>query len=64
MVCDVIVPGCFLLSPVAAKDTSSDILSTERFDLSGRKVGSDAKGLVIEKTRYADGKTVSRKVLK
>lgn len=46
------------------KDNVGEVYSKEYFDISGRKVGADAKGLVIEKTRYANGKTVSRKVLK
>lgn len=53
--------------PLAIKgvtDNAGTALSKEYFDLSGRKVGADAKGLVIEKTRYANGKSVSRKVVK
>lgn len=34
------------------------------YDLSGRRVSANAKGLVIIKTRTADGKTVTRKVIK
>ena len=43
---------------------SAKVAAKEYFDLSGRKVESTAKGLVIEKVRYTDGKTVSRKVVK
>lgn len=43
---------------------SGKVAAKEYFDLSGRKVESSAKGLVIEKVRYTDGKTVSRKVIK
>lgn len=45
-------------------DNMGEVSSKEYFDISGRKVAGNAKGLVIEKTRYANGKTVSRKVLK
>lgn len=53
--------------PLAIKgvaDNAGTALSKEYFDLSGRKVAGNAKGLVIEKTRYANGKSVSRKVVK
>lgn len=43
---------------------SGKVAAKEYFDLSGRKVEASAKGLVIEKVRYTDGKTVSRKVVK
>lgn len=43
---------------------SAKVAAKEYFDLSGRKVENTAKGLVIEKVRYTDGKTVSRKVVK
>lgn len=43
---------------------SGKVAAKEYFDLSGRKVENTAKGLVIEKVRYTDGKTVSRKVVK
>lgn len=43
---------------------SKRVVSKEYYDLSGRKVDSTAKGLVIERVRYADGKTMSRKVVK
>lgn len=46
------------------EDGNGSSISTEYFDISGRKVAGNAKGLVIEKTRYANGKSVSRKVVK
>ena len=41
----------------------SKVSSKAYFDLSGRKVTKNAKGLVIEKVTYANGKTESRKVI-
>lgn len=46
------------------EDNANSVQAKEYFDLSGRKVGSEAKGLVIEKVRYANGTSVSRKVVK
>lgn len=43
---------------------TAKVASKEYFDLSGRKVENTSKGLVIEKITYADGKTLSRKVVK
>lgn len=46
-----------------AKENNA-VVAKEYFDLSGRKVAKNAKGLVIEKQTLANGKTVSRKVVK
>lgn|GEM_PF-4993512 len=55
------------LSNTGIKGVSSEtakVAAKEYFDLSGRKVENTAKGLVIEKVTYTDGKTLSRKVVK
>lgn len=46
------------------KDNVGKTGVVEYFDLSGRKVSGAAKGLVIEKTSYANGMVESRKVVK
>lgn len=45
-------------------DGTSEVVSETFYDLSGRRVSAAAKGIVIVKTRTADGKTVTRKVVK
>lgn len=52
------------IMPFPADGKPEEIVSETFYDLSGRRVSANAKGLVIVKTRTADGKTVTRKVIK
>lgn len=44
--------------------TNKPIVSRECYDLTGRRTSANASGVVIEVTRYTDGTTTSRKVVK
>lgn len=44
--------------------TGNNIISEEYFDLSGRKVGNDAKGILIRRIKTSDGKTQTSKTFK
>ncbi|MDE6353749.1 MAG: hypothetical protein K2L56_01605 [Prevotella sp.] len=62
---EIVITNEFIANGIKGVSTeSAKVAAKEYFDLSGRKVESTAKGLVIEKVRYTDGKTVSRKVVK
>lgn len=61
----VLISSDLLVNGIKGVSTESGkVAAKEYFDLSGRKVENTTKGLVIEKVRYTDGKTVSRKVVK
>ncbi len=42
--------------------TSSSVIATEYYDMTGRKVSTPAHGIYVARQHTADGKTVSRKV--
>lgn len=52
------------LSAVEALSVAAEVLSREFLDIYGRLVSPDEKGLVIERIRYRDGRTVTTKRMK
>ena len=52
------------ISRITASGTEKDAVSTEYYDLSGRRVSGAVKGVSIRKMKFADGTSKSVKVLK
>lgn len=49
---------------VKSATTNGEIRSTEYYDLTGRRLAKPQSGIYIQRTKYADGHTETRKVIK
>ncbi len=49
---------------ISSVENSNDAVSTEYFDLSGRRINNADKGISIMRMKYADGTTKAVKVMK
>lgn len=61
---DIVISNDVISGINGVTEKSKTVVSTEYFDISGRKVDASAEGLIVKKMRYADGTVLSKKVVK
>jgi hypothetical protein len=63
---DIVISGYLIntTTGIATPVTLAPVTSTEYYNLAGQRIGADAKGIVIERQRTADGRVTTRKVIK